>query len=361
MNTKNETKRIVLTGGGSAGHVTPNLAIIEALQAEHWDMTYVGSAQGIERDIIEKIGIPYRAVSSGKLRRYFSWQNFIDPFKMMFGIIQAFFLCLRLKPHVVFSKGGFAGFPVVVAAWMCRIPVIAHESDFSPGLANRLSFLFSKKICITFPETIKFFKQKENIVVTGTPIRKLLLTGDAARGKQLCGFNDEKPVLLILGGGLGAQRINEQIRSLLPHLLKTFNIIHICGKEKTDERYDNEPGYRQFAYVHDELSDLFAAADIVISRAGANSIYELIALQKPHLLIPLSRRASRGDQIHNAEYFEKKGLSRVLYEEDLNEDTLLSVIQEIDKELPHIKAQLANYKLPDSVEIITDLLQSYSD
>jgi UDP-N-acetylglucosamine--N-acetylmuramyl-(pentapeptide) pyrophosphoryl-undecaprenol N-acetylglucosamine transferase len=264
---------IMFTGGGSAGHVTPNLAVIKKFQAENWQIVYVGSAQGIEKEIISKTNLPYYAIASGKLRRYFSWQNFLDPFKILFGIMQAFFICRRLKPQVVFSKGGFVAFPVVVGAWLNRIPVFIHESDLTPGFANRLSFPLATRVLLTFAETKKYFSDQCKLVISGTPIRANLLQGDAERGRQLCHFKTSKPILLIIGGGLGADNVNQAIRHALPKLLPHYQIIHLCGKNKTDAKFNQLPGYQQFDYVTDELADLFACADLIITRAGANSIY----------------------------------------------------------------------------------------
>lgn len=351
-------KTILFTGGGSSGHVTPNLALIQAMQEQGWHTVYMGTKHGIEHTIIGKLPIPYYAILSGKLRRYFSWQNFIDPIKIVLGFCQAFLYCLRIRPNVVFSKGGFVSFPVVLAAWCLRIPVIAHESDLSPGLATRLSIPFAKKVCITFAEGLRHYKQNPKVVVTGTPIRPALLEGNSVRGKAYCGFSDDKKVLLIIGGGLGAQPINLAIRALLPGILQKFNIIHLCGHGKLDSSLLNMPGYRQYEYVHQELPDMLAAADLVISRAGANSIYELLALQKPNILIPLSKAASRGDQIQNATCFANRGLSTVITEERLTPELLADTINEVIAHYNTFKQQLAAEKLPNSVTTIRTLLEA---
>lgn len=351
-----ERKRILFTGGGSSGHVAPNLALIEKFQEKGWEISYVGSYQGIEKRLIAPTGISYYAITSGKLRRYFSWQNFIDPFKILFGILQAVFLCLRIKPNVVFSKGGFVAFPVVVAAWLCRIPIIAHESDLTPGLANKLSYPFAKKICVTFEETRKQLPKTEKVVVTGTPLRKQLFAGNKEKGRALCGFSGEKPVVMILGGGLGATPINEAIQKNLSLLLENFNIAHLCGYGKLNESLNNVEGYKQFEYLSAELPDLFALSDVVVSRAGANSLCELIALRKPHLLIPLPKGSSRGDQIANAECFYKKGISDVLYQKDLTCELLLRAINKLYEERDERKNTIENYPLHDSIKAIYDLI-----
>ena len=309
-------KHIVLTGGGTAGHVTPNIALIPALKEAGYQISYIGSYDGIEKKLIEELGIPYYGISSGKLRRYFDVKNFTDPFRVLKGFHEAKKLLKQLKPDVVFSKGGFVTVPVVIAAKKRKIPAIIHESDMTPGLANKLCLSSASKICCNFPETVKSLPQ-EKAVLTGTPIREELLSGDKEAGRLFCGFTSDKPVLMVIGGSLGAASVNEHIRSILPELLKEFQVIHLCGKGKTDESLKETEGYIQFEYIKKELSDLFALADIVISRAGANAICEISALHKPNLLIPLSANASRGDQILNAESFEKQGFAKVLSEENI--------------------------------------------
>ena len=289
-------KRIILTGGGTAGHVTPNIALIPKLRELGYDIQYIGSYNGIEKELIEPFGIPYHGISSGKLRRYFSLQNFTDPFRVIKGFGEARKLIKGLKPDVIFSKGGFVSVPVVLAGKRCKVPVIIHESDMTPGLANKLAIPSAVKVCCNFPETLDALPEGK-AVLTGSPIRQELLTGDKDAARKMCGFTDEKPVILVIGGSLGAVAVNEAVRAALPELLKQFQIIHLCGKGKVDHSLKEIKGYCQFEYIKNELRDLFALADVVISRAGANAICELLALRKPNLLIPLSARASRGDQI----------------------------------------------------------------
>jgi UDP-N-acetylglucosamine--N-acetylmuramyl-(pentapeptide) pyrophosphoryl-undecaprenol N-acetylglucosamine transferase len=350
--------RIVFTGGGSAGHVTPNLALIDQVQSLAWDIAYIGSKGGIEKNLIHAKKVPYYAIQSGKLRRQLTWKNLLTPFQVLIGIVQSYLLCRRLRPNCLFSKGGFVAFPVVVGAWLNRIPVIVHESDFSPGLANRLSYPFAQTVCLTFSETARFFKDKKKLHITGTPLRKALFCGDAERGISFCRLIKNKKVLLIIGGGLGAARINQQVRQVLPQLLKTFNVIHLCGKGKVDNSIVEE-GYCQFDYIHDELPDLFAAATIVISRAGANSIYEILALEKPSILIPLGQ-ASRGDQIHNAAYFAEKKLTYMLDETQMTNESFLKVIDEVDKNSPKIKKALQDFQAVNGVDAIVDLIKNLS-
>ncbi len=321
-------KKIVLTGGGSAGHVTPNIALIPALQAEGFDIHYIGSYNGIEKKLIEDYNIPYYGIATGKLRRYFDPKNFTDPFRVLKGFSEAVGLLRKLKPDIIFSKGGYVSVPVVRAAGLLNIPYIVHESDMTPGLANKLSMAGAKKICCNFPETMRVLPA-DKAVLTGTPIREELGTGSREAGKKLCGFEDDKPILMIIGGSLGAQSVNETVRYALPRLLPQFNVVHLCGKEKMDNLKLTVPGYKQFEYVKSELKDIFAMADIVVSRAGANSICELLALKKPNILIPLSTRSSRGDQMLNARSFEQQGFSMVIDNDELDEDILVETIEEL--------------------------------
>lgn len=323
-------KRIILTGGGTAGHVTPNIALIPALTTAGYDIHYIGSYEGMEKALIEDYSIPYHGIATGKLRRYFSMKNFTDPFRVLKGFGEADSLIKELKPSIVFSKGGFVSVPVVWAAKKNHVPVIIHESDMTPGLANRLSFSSATKICCSFPETAENLP-KEKAVLTGCPIRAELMLGDAGKAEKICGFEDsEKPVIMVVGGSLGAASVNTIIRSILPRLTEKFNVLHLCGKGKRDESLEGTRGYFQLEYAKDEMKDLFALCDIVVSRAGANAICELLALHKPNLLIPLPTSASRGDQLLNAESFRKQGFSLVLDEDkDLTEDSLYETICEL--------------------------------
>lgn len=321
-------KKIVLTGGGTAGHVTPNIALMPALKKDGYQISYIGSYDGIERRLIEELNIPYYGISSGKLRRYFDLKNFTDPFKVVKGYFEARKYLKKLKPDVVFSKGGFVSVPVVLAAKSCKIPAIIHESDMTPGLANKLAIPSAYKVCHNFPETADNLPEGK-AVLSGSPIRQELFDGNRLNGLRLCGFNEEKPVILVIGGSLGAAAINEAVRKALPVLLPSYQIIHVCGKGKVDTSIQNHPGYIQFDYVKEELSDLLAAADLVISRAGSNAICEFLALNKPNILIPLPANASRGDQILNAASFEKQGFSYLLPEEMVNDESLSSAVNEV--------------------------------
>ncbi len=323
------TRKIIFTGGGTAGHVTPNIALIESLQYQNWQIHYIGSHDGVEKSMVEAIGIPYHAVKSGKLRRYFSLQNFIDPLNVLTGIIQSYFLLRKLKPDVVFSKGGFVALPVVIGAFLNRVPVIAHESDISPGLANRLSFPFVTKICVTFDAARHHFKQQDKIEVTGTPIRYQLFQGEKEKGLALCGFSPLKPCVLIVGGSQGSSGLNTAVRNGLQSLTAIYQVIHLCGKGKLDKTYINYPGYFQLEYANYELADLLAASDVIVSRSGANALYELLALAKPHVLVPLSLKVSRGDQIQNAHHFQKQGVSTVLDDDVLSAEALFVAVSDV--------------------------------
>lgn len=349
-------KRIVLTGGGTAGHVTPNIALLPRLKELGYDIHYIGSYDGIEKKLIEQCQIPYYGISSGKLRRYFDWKNFSDPFKVLKGYRQARRLLKTLKPDIVFSKGGFVSVPVVMAAKHRKIPAIIHESDITPGLANRLAIPNAYKVCCNFPETIKYLPEGK-AVLTGSPIRKELLSGNKQNGLTYCRFKPDKPVIMVIGGSSGSQFINEIIRSILPDLQKDYQVLHLCGKGNLDESLKNTEGYAQFEYVNKELCDLFALADIVISRAGANAICELLALRKPNILIPLSAAASRGDQILNARSFERQGFSMVIEEEHLNNVTLENAISELFKNRSQYVAAMSKSKQFNSVETVIRLIE----
>lgn len=348
-------KKIVLTGGGTAGHVTPNIALIPELKKQGYSISYIGSYEGIERKLIADLDIPYYPISSGKLRRYIDIKNLSDPFKVIKGLHQARKLLKKIKPDVVFSKGGFVSVPVVLAAKSRKIPCVIHESDMTPGLANKICIPCANRVCTNFPETIKHLPPQK-AVLTGSPIREELFHGDKAKGLAFCGFTEEKPTLLIIGGSLGAVAVNNAVRSILPKLLEKFQIIHLCGKGKLDESLNGTKGYVQYEYIKEELCDLMAAADVMISRAGANAICEILALRKPNILIPLSAQASRGDQILNAASFEKAGYSIVIQEEDVTDQKLYeAVLQAYEQRDEYVKA-MKRSQLNNSIEKIVGLI-----
>ena len=353
-------KRIVLTGGGTAGHVTPNIALLPQLRQLDYDIQYIGSYDGIEKKLIEELGVPYHGIASGKLRRYFDLKNFSDPFRVVKGFFQAKKLLKQLKPDVIFSKGGFVTVPVVQAAKRLHIPVIIHESDMTPGLANRLAIPAASKVCCNFPETIPYLPAGK-AVVTGSPIRAELRSGNRLAALKFCGFTADKPVLLIIGGSLGSVAVNNAIRGILPELLKSFQVIHLCGKGNLDASLEHTAGYVQYEYIKNELADLFALSDIVVSRAGANAICELLELRKPNLLIPLSAAASRGDQILNAASFQKQGFSAVIQEEELTSDRLLTCIRELFEHRQDYIAAMDKSSASNAVNAIISLIEEIAD
>jgi UDP-N-acetylglucosamine--N-acetylmuramyl-(pentapeptide) pyrophosphoryl-undecaprenol N-acetylglucosamine transferase len=343
-------KRILLTGGGSAGHVTPNLALIPRLKAEGFELHYIGTADGIEHALVASRGdVTYHIVSSGKLRRYFSFKNFTDPFRVVKGIFQARRVIKEVNPDVLFSKGGFVSLPVVLATNR-KIPVVTHESDYTPGLANRIIARRADTICVTFEDTLLYVGKKA--VHTGTPIRPELYEGSKEEGLKLLGFTGVKPVLLVMGGSQGAQAVNEAVRAALQTLTESFDVVHLCGKGKLCPP-PAFGGYMQYEYMSEELPHVIAAADIVVSRAGANSVFEFLALAKPALLIPLPRAASRGDQILNAGYFAKKGYAMVLEQEKLTPETLVQSVRTLyENRLSYIARMSADETADGTDEIL---------
>ncbi len=352
-------KTIILTGGGTAGHVTPNLALLPSLKEAGYNIRYIGSYNGIERKLIENAGIPYDGISSGKLRRYFDLKNFTDPARVVKGYFEACKLLKKYKPDIVFSKGGFVAVPVVLAAKHCHIPTIIHESDMTPGLANKLCIPSAKKVCCNFPETLKYLPD-DKAVLTGSPIRAELLKGDRLSGLQYTNLSAAKPIILVIGGSLGSVKVNNAVRSILPKLLETFQVIHICGKGNVDESLIGTPGYVQYEYVDSPLKHLFAAADLMVSRAGANSICEILALRKPNVLIPLSAAASRGDQILNAKSFANQGFSTVLEEESVTDSSLYEAIVSTYENRRQFVEAMESSHLNNAVDTIMKLINEYS-
>ena len=352
-------KRIVLTGGGTAGHVTPNIAQVPGLKERGYEIFYIGSYNGIEKKLMEDMNIPYYGISTGKLRRYFDLKNISDPFRVLKGIHEARQILKKIRPDIIFSKGGFVAVPVALAANKLKIPLLIHESDMTPGLANRICIPYAVKVCCNFPETRDSLPEGKAFV-TGTPIRQELLHGDADAGREFCGFNREKPVLMVIGGSQGSVFVNTKIREALPELLKNWQVVHLCGKGNLDDSLDHTPGYRQYEYIKEQLPDLFAMADVVVSRAGANAICEISALAKPNLLIPLGTNASRGDQILNARSFEKQGYSMVLEEENLTEESLLEAVGKLYENRETYRKAMQSSSHTDSIRVILQLIDNYS-
>ncbi|MBQ6462861.1 MAG: undecaprenyldiphospho-muramoylpentapeptide beta-N-acetylglucosaminyltransferase [Pseudobutyrivibrio sp.] len=348
-------KKIVMTGGGTAGHVTPNLALVPLLKEKGYEIFYIGSYNGIEKKLVENAGITYYGISSGKLRRYHDWKNFTDPFRVIKGFSEANQLLKHLQPDVVFSKGGFVSVPVVMAAARQHIPAIIHESDMTPGLANKLAIPFASKVCCNFPETMQYLPDGK-AVHTGSPIRKELFSGNKEAGLEFTGFNADKPVILIMGGSIGSRFINNAVWASLDTLLEKFQIVHLVGKGNINNDLVGRTGYQQYEFISEQLNDIFAMTDLMISRAGANSISEILALKIPNILIPLSAAASRGDQILNAESYKKQGFSTVLQEEELTGELLVSSVEDVYARRDEIKEKMASSKLLDANNTILNLI-----
>lgn len=351
-----EQKRILFTGGGTAGHVIVNLALIPHFLENGWKVDYIGSKTGIERELIADIPhVTYHPIATGKLRRYMSIENFKDPFKVLKGTVEAWNIIRKTKPNIIFSKGGFVSVPVVVAGRLRRVPTIVHESDYTPGLANKLSTPFAKKILTTFPETVKYLPDKKAVYI-GAVVREELLQGKSQKGLEQTGLTQDKPILLMMGGSIGSQKLNEMLRNNLDALLQNYHVIHICGRDNLDSSIDKK-GYVQYEYVNEELKHIFAITDYVISRAGANAIFEFLALHLPMLLIPLPLSASRGDQIDNAKSFNRAGIANVLFEENMTEDSFLEAIEQLKMESPIIKDRMEKHANKDSRQRVIQLIE----
>lgn len=352
-------KRIILTGGGTAGHVTPNLALIQPLLKEGWEVHYVGSEDGIERTLVQgEQGVIFHAVKSGKLRRYMDVRNLTDPFRVVTGMFQAASLIRQIKPDIVFSKGGFVSVPVVYGAAINHVPVLLHESDMTPGLANKLSAPFAKKMLCTFPEAAELAGEKGEVV--GTPLRAELFTGSRERGLKRFGFDGSRPVLLVTGGSQGAQSINLALRNALPELLHVFHVLHLTGKGNLDDSLEGTPNYCQLEYLVDEMPDAYAVADVVVSRAGSNTVCELLALNKPSLLIPYPKSASRGDQVLNAQSVSSRHLAMMLMQEDMTAEVLMKRILQLYKERGTLIDQMEKAQAQDGVKNVMRFINAHS-
>ncbi|MDD4761765.1 MAG: undecaprenyldiphospho-muramoylpentapeptide beta-N-acetylglucosaminyltransferase [Candidatus Pacebacteria bacterium] len=344
--------KIIFTGGGTGGHVIPNIPLIKKFKEMNWEVFYIGSKNSFEEKIAFSLGIIFFSIRTGKLRRYFSLKNVTDFFLVIKGIFQALIIMRKINPSVIFSKGGFVSVPVVIAAWLLRIPIIAHESDVTLGLSSRITLFLSDKFCCGFPVTKDIYYRK-NIIFTGTPIRQEIKKADKVLGLKIIKDTPEKkPFLFIIGGSTGAEKINTFVRKNLFKILEKYQIIHICGKGNEDRSLLDIHGYNQFSYIDENFFNILAIADIVVSRGGATSLYELGVLNKPTLVIPLSVIASRGDQIDNAKYFKQLGLAEILYEEDLNIDNFLSNLEKMHYKKYEIKEEENIFKHTDSINDI---------
>lgn len=353
-------RRILFTGGGTAGHVTPNLALMARLAEAGWEIHYAGSRHGIERELAERAGATYHALPTGKLRRYLSLENLADLFRVVAGIFAGWRLCRRLRPALVFSKGGFVSVPVVLGARLAGIPALAHESDLTPGLATRLVASSVRVVCTNFPETR--VPRAREVRFTGTPIRAGLFAGDRRRGLDFAGLGGARPLLLVVGGSLGSQFLNRLVRAALPELLQRFEVVHLCGRGNLDAALAAEgpAAYVQFEFVAEPYADLLAAADLVVSRAGANALLELIGVRKAALLVPLSTAASRGDQIENARWAESHGLAHRIDEAELTAASLLAALTALDDDRPALAAALAAFELPDAEGELLTLIEAHA-
>lgn len=361
MSKKTKPKHIVLTGGGTLGHVMPNLVLIDRFQKLGWKITYIGSKNGPEKEAIQKIdGVQYITIRTGKLRRYFSWQNFLDIFNVFLGIIKSFFVLLKLRPNITFSKGGFVALPVVLGSWLSRVPVVIHESDMTPGLTTKLSKKFARKICVAFKDTEKYFPTSKAIYV-GLPVRDIVYNASSQRGLEVSKFKGDRPIILVFGGSLGAQFLNNIIRdNVKNNNLKDFDIINICGKNNLDEEMNKQTNYIQFESLADDFLHVMACADVVVSRGGATSLFELMAMKKPHVIIPLSKKASRGDQIDNAKYFNKLGVSPYIFEEDCTWDLLFDKIQERLKNKAQFLSKIEELDFAGATQKVMNILKEES-
>lgn len=347
-------KTVLLTGGGTAGHVNPNIALLPGLRQRGFAIHYIGTEDGIEKELIlREPDVTYHSISAGKLRRFASVKNLATPFLVIRGIFQSKRLIKEIKPDVVFSKGGFVSVPVVVAASK-KAPVVCHESDYSPGLANRICERYADAVCVTFEDTLA--KTGKKGIFTSTPIRAGLYGGDEASGLKFLGIEKKaKPLILIMGGSSGAQALNEAVASSLDALLEKYLVVHLCGRGKKSGQSE-KAGYWQFEYLNEQLKDIFKLADIIVSRAGANAIFEFLALKKPSLLIPLPAKSSRGDQLQNADYFTRRGYSLTLPQEELTSESLLSKIGELFERRLEFVSVMENEPFTDGTQAVLDVI-----
>ncbi len=362
-------KKIVLTGGGTAGHVTPNIALIKELVNSGYEVHYIGQRNSIEEKLITSLNktykVKYHRITAGKLRRNVTVKTIInnvtDMFKVIVGLVEARGLLATIEPSVIFSKGGYVAVPVVLAGKMANVPIVVHESDFTPGLTNKISLPLAENVCVSFTETADLLTKtlKKRPIVTGTPIRKSILNGDKMNGRKLCGFKKNgKPKVLVMGGSQGAKAINNIVHELVENgKLDDFNIIHLVGKNNADFSIKRD-NYVQFEYLNQELADIYAYTDLVISRAGANTIFELLELAKPHILIPLPKGVSRGDQIDNANSFRRAGYSVVLEEENLTEESLLDALVDLRRNSETYTKAMSGTRRKGSIKKIIGIINA---
>lgn len=333
---------IVFTGGGTGGHIFPGLAVIDELKNRtDANIAWIGASKGIDRELVEGHGIAFYGIPSGKLRRYFDFHNFTDFFRIIAGFFSALALLLKLKPKIVFSKGGFVSVPPCMAARLLRIPLVTHECDFSPGLATRINARFATDIYVSCKDTVALFPEKfrKRITVTGNPVRPAFYSGDPTRGRAFIGASESKlPILLVLGGSLGARQVNDLIAGCVDRLCSRFIVVHQTGSQNTDQTISPENGltrerYKPFPFIRSEMPDVLASATVVVARSGANTVWECAAAGKPMILVPLEKGSSRGDQVENARFFVGAGAATMMTGLDATSDRLArTAIDLIDNE-----------------------------
>jgi UDP-N-acetylglucosamine--N-acetylmuramyl-(pentapeptide) pyrophosphoryl-undecaprenol N-acetylglucosamine transferase len=358
--------RIILTGGVSGGHLTPLVAVAKKIREKvpEAEFYFIGPKGKMEDEIMGRENIPIRNIMTGKLRRYFSFKNFVDFFRIPLGILKSLWLLFVLMPDAIFSKGGAASFPVVVAGWLYRIPILIHESDSNPGLANSMLGKFATRVAVSYPEAQKYFPA-EQVVLTGNPLNANIDKGDIKRARQRYGLTESRKVIYVTGGSQGAKSINDKILRILPHLMRKYQVIHQTGE------YDFESvvhmagelgfkagrdGYHPVAFIKENIEDVFAVADLVISRGSATTISEIAANKKPAILIPLETSASDHQRM-NAYSLARIGGCVVMEENNMGENMLLEKIDEI-MENEILRAKLAEnigtFYHPDATEKIAD-------
>lgn len=347
--------KILLTGGGTAGHVMPHLALMSDFRKYFKDIVYVGSISGMEKDIIKKQkDITYHEIVTTKFVRRKIWKNLLIPFKLIKAIHQSKKIIKQEQPSVVFSKGGYVSLPVVIASKRCKVPVVAHESDLEMGLANKLSKPYAKVICTTFEKTSERCKKA---IWTGSPIRKDMIKSKQEAMKNL-DINTSLPILAITGGSLGSRFINNKIWDEIYNLTTEFYVLHLTGKNNINQKLLNIPNYKQIDFTMD-IGSVLSASDIIVSRAGSNTIFELAVMHKPMLLIPLPKGNSRGDQVDNAKYFNSQGFANFVTEEQLEKQTLKNHIMQTYKERNILISNLKKSGIcPGNEKIIKIILQN---
>lgn len=350
-------KKVFFTGGGTGGHVYPALAIIEELNKNgKYDISWIGSKNGMEYNIITNYGIKFHSIPSGKLRRYFSFLNFIDLFKIIAGFIKSFFILIKYRPDIIFSKGGYVTVPPIIISKILKIKSVTHESDMSPGLATKINSKFVNKILLPYEETKKYFKTElhDKLITTGNPIRKEFFSTDKINGRKIMGFTNNRPVILVLGGSLGAKEVNDLILDAKDLLINDYNIYHQMGDNKFVET--DTDSYKTTPFIREHMADIISASDIIISRAGASAVWEFATVGIPAIFIPLTV-GSRGDQMLNARYSEKRGISLVLTGGEINADCLNRSINKLNSNKAGMIKVMNEFKSYSSSQQIVQVIE----